>query len=293
MSGINQISLLLSLFQGSSTSALTGSSSSSGAGFLDILNSVMPGAATNSPGSASGLPDGSLSASGRKLSLFDPESAFRMMTDINQREVSYQGEFSEMTDMQAWVSQMQSAGQSLAGVDAGASDTDIRTKLAGFVEIYNQWIDRFDEALAKGGLLNGTQAASVAQWELEQSIENPFTGAVDRIRGMTALGVSIDPQTNVATLDSAKLDAALADHKDAVIRTIEAFGTHFAKSAELLNSANNFIPNRLDNLSRAIDYIGSNRSDLQAEFGTGDAARPEGALAQALASYRAMQGTKS
>ena len=102
MSGINQISLLLSLFQGSSTSALTGSSSSSGAGFLDILNAVMPGAATNSPGSASDLPDGSLSASGRKLSLFDPESAFRMMTDINQREVSYQGEFSEMTDMQAW-----------------------------------------------------------------------------------------------------------------------------------------------------------------------------------------------
>ena len=106
--------------------------------------------------------------------------------------------------------------------------------------------------------------------------------AIARKRGciIKGRGGELDPQTNVATLDSAKLDAALADHKDAVIRTIEAFGTHFAKSAELLNSANNFIPNRLDNLSRAIDYIGSNRSDLQAEFGTGDAARPEGALAQ-------------
>lgn len=291
MSGINQISLLLSLFQGSNPSTATGAASS-GSSFLDILNSVMPGSTVASALSGV-LPDSGLSVDGRNVSLFDPESTYRMMTDINQREVRYQGEMAEMSDMQAWVTQMQTAGQALSGLNASADDAEIRTQLTGFVDTYNQWIDRFDEALASGGVLSGTQAASVAQWELEQSIENPFTGAVDRINGMTALGITIDPQTNVASLDTAKLAAMLAQNRDGVVRTVEAFGQQFARSAELLNSVGNFIPNRLDNLGRVIDYIETNRSALQSEFGLGDPANPGGALAQALASYRAMQGTKS
>ena len=57
-----------------------------------------------------------------------------------------------------------------------------------------------------------------------------------------------------------KLDAALASNKDGAISTIQEFIANFAKSAELLNSANNFIPNRLANLDRVIDYITDNLS---------------------------------
>ena len=97
--------------------------------------------------------------------------------------------------------------------------------------------------------------------------------------------MSIDQTTNLASLDTSKLDAALANNKNGVINTIQEFSANFAKSAGLLNSVNNFIPNRLANLDRVIDYIFDNKPALQAEFGLGDPARPSTPVAKALAAY--------
>ena len=72
------------------------------------------------------------------------------------------------------------------------------------------------------------------------------------------------------------------------VSTIDEFAANFALSAELLNSANNFIPNRLANLDRVIDYIDANKTSLQQEFGSGDAAKATGELARALAAYQQM-----
>jgi flagellar capping protein FliD len=139
-------------------------------------------------------------------------------------------------------------------------------------------------------MLAGTQAAKVSQYELEQSIANPFNGAMNGVRGMADLGLSIDPVTKLATVDSARLDATLAGNKTAAIGALHEFTTNFAKSAELLNSAGNFIANRLDNLTRAISYIDTNMTSLQAEFGLGDPAKPTGQQAKALANYNATHG---
>jgi len=136
----------------------------------------------------------------------------------------------------------------------------------------------------------GTQAAKVAQWELEQSIANPFHGAKDGLRGMADLGLSIDPVTKRATVDNARLDAALTNGKSAAMGALREFTDHFAKAAELLNSAGNFINNRLDNLSRVIGYIDTNLASLQAEFGLGDPATPTAQQAKALAGYNASHG---
>ena len=76
-----------------------------------------------------------------------------------------------------------------------------------------------------------------------------------------------------------------------MIDTVQQFSANFAKSAELLNSSNNFIPNRLDNLDRVIDYIAENKTSLQAEFGLGDTARPSATVSKALAAYNRIYGS--
>lgn len=238
---------------------------------------------------ASASPAAGVTASGRNTALPDPESAYRMMSVINGREVQHKAEFAEMSEMAAFLSRLADEVGKLGEIDDGTADPAIREHLRAFVDTYNGWIDRFDEALASGGLLAGTQAASVSQWELEQSIENRFNGAASGLRGMLDLGLTIDPHSNLASLDETRLDAVLAENRQGALTALREFSANFARSAELLVSEGNFVPNRLDNLARAIHYIESHRSSLQAEFGSGDPARPTGAVAQALAAYEAMQ----
>ena len=229
-----------------------------------------------------------LDALGRNLSLFDPESAYRMMTDINNRDVTYKAQFAELTDMGGAVSAMQQAGRQLLSSVANADDATIKSALQSFATKYNEWVGRYDGDVGRGGLLEGTQAAEVALYELRQSIDNGFNGAMNGIHGLRDLGFSVDPTTHVASVDTQKLDAVLAHNREGALAAINEFGQNFAKSAELLVSANNFIPNRLANLDRVIDYIGDNKRSLQAEFGLGDAARPSAVVARALAAYNAM-----
>ena len=226
-----------------------------------------------------------LSASGYNTALFDTQSAYTMMSVINSREVSYKAQYSELSAMQSAVSGLHDAGETLSGVSETQDNAAIKAQLQAFAAKYNDWIERFDASVKNGGVLAGTQAAEISLYELEQSVENPFNGASDGFRGLADLGLTIDESTNLATLDSSVLDAALAANKAGAVNTLQEFAAHFAKSAELLNSPNNFITNRLDNLDRVIDYVADNRSSLQAEFGLGDAAKPSSEVAKALAAY--------
>lgn len=259
------------------------------AGFAALFGSDTAGA--NSLDSLWG--DSGLSPTGRNTALFDPESAYRMMTDINKRDVQYKAEFAEMRDMKSYLSMLQQAATEMQGIDAASTNEDIHVRLQAFATQYNDWVQRFDQDLEAGGLLAGTQAARVSQWELEQSVENFFHGAKDGLHGMRDLGLTIDPISNLASIDGNCLDSVLAGNKAGAIGTVQEFSANFARSAELLNSDGNFIPSRLDNLSRVIDYIDNNKQSLQAEFGLGDAAKPKGEVARALASYNAIYGLES
>jgi hypothetical protein len=268
------------------SSALGSGKVSSGANFADILGvgktagSSSLDALLGSAATISGM--NGVSAAGRNMALFDPESAYRMMTDINNRAVTYKAEASEMGDMKAYVSTLQQEAIKLGSTDVSTGSEEIRGRVQAFADAYNGWMQRFGSELQDGGLLAGTQAARVSQWELEQSVANPFNGARDGLHGMADLGLSIDPLTKLATVDDARLDAALANSKTAAMGALHEFTANFAKSAELLNSAGNFISNRLDNLSRVIGYIDTNMASLQAEFGLGDPAKPTGQLAKVL-----------
>lgn len=223
-----------------------------------------------------------LSATGRNTSLFDPESAYNMMSLINNRDVLYKAQFSELKQLSSGVAGEQTAALSLGNL---SSASDIPARLQQFAEQYNQWRKDFGGDVQKGGLLAGTQAAEVSLYELDQSIKNRFFGAADGVRGLADLGFSIDPGTQLATLDVQKLQSTLAANPQGALSALREFSQNFAKSAELLNSANNFIPNQLDNLNRAIHYISDNKTALTQEFGTGDAAKPSGQVARALAAY--------
>jgi hypothetical protein len=229
-----------------------------------------------------------LGASGRNTALKDPESAYRMMSQINSFEVSFKAQFSELKQMGLSVEHMEEVGRQLSDIDLNTANTDIVAMLQRFVAQYNTWEDRFDDTIECGGVLYNIQAAEVSIYELEQSVKNIFNGSADGVRGLGDLGISIDPVSKQATLDVARLESVLASNKHGVVSAIDEFSANFAKSADLLNSAGNFIPTQLDNRSRAIQFIANNSSNLQAEFGTGDAAQPTGAVAVALAAYERM-----
>jgi len=230
-----------------------------------------------------------LAANDLARSLFNPGAAFRMMSVINTSEVAYKAQFAELSEMKGAVAGMQSAGESLAALTPAMDDAAIQSALQVFTSQYNAWIDRFGNSVKQGGVLAGTQAAEVSLYELEQSIGNIFNGATSGFHGVRDVGLSIDQGSDLAIFDPARLASALASNREGVIATLNEFGSNFARSAELLNSANNFIPNRLANLDRVIDYLDENLPALQSEFGLGTPARPSAQTARALAAYQCMQ----
>jgi hypothetical protein len=293
---ISPASLLLGIadFKSQALNLLTNPTSDFKKDFLSALLSPQQ-ALNNASTDALSLLTGSsgvtgLSPTGRNMALFDPESAYKMMSVINNRDATYKAQFSEVSQMQSGVTLMQDAGRSLGSIAPSASNDDIKSQLQGFTDQYNWWIQRFNPDVQKGGLLADTQAAQVSVYELEQSVKNIFNGAKDGVHGLRDLGISIDPHTKLATLDIAKLDAILTTNKQGVVDTVQEFSVNFSKSAGLLNAAGNFIPNQLNNLNKVIHYVADNKADLQAEFGTGDSAKPTGQIAKALAAYNQTYG---
>lgn len=276
----SSLALRMASLQSQSVNTLIGSVFNTGnaaSGASDPL-SLLGLSAT--PGANAGL-----SASGRNLSLFDPESAYKMMTVINRKDLHYKAQFSELSEMKTALGGMQQAGQTLAGVNTAMDSETVKAELQAFAGRYNEWVTRFSPTVKSSGVLTGTQAAEISLYELEQSVKNIFNGARDGFHGVKDIGLAIDPTTRLATLDVGKLDSALSTNRAGVMNTIGEFSANFARSAELLNSTNNFVPNRLANLDRAIDYISEHASAWQAEFGRGDAAPSSAQIAKALAAY--------
>ena len=249
-----------------------GSNEDQGIDFESILGSKSAGGLTN----------------GRNLSLRDPESGYQMMSKINAFETTFKAQFAELSALGDSVEHLEDVGGKLSELAPESTNADIRQQLEGFVSQYNAWVDRFAPTVADGGVLDDVRAAEISLYELEQSVSSIFHGANADVGGLKDIGLSIDPVTKHARLDTIQLDAMLARNKNGVISAIDEFSAHFAKSADMLNEAGNFIPSYLDNRSRAISFIANNLSSLQAEFGTGAAAQPDGQVAQALSAYERM-----
>lgn len=234
-----------------------------------------------------------LTAVGRISALRDPQSAYNMMSLINNQDANFKAQYSELSQMKSALSAMQQAGQSLSGINASTSNDSIKSQLQAFASQYNAWVQQFDADMKEGGVLANTRAAEVSRFELRQNIESVFNGAQYGVRGLYDLGLTLNPTTKLASLDSTKLDSVLASNKQGALAAVQDFSANFVKSAALLNTPGNFISNQLNNLSRAIAYIANNKSSLQAEFGTGDPAKPSEQVAKALAAYNQITGTNT
>jgi hypothetical protein len=226
----------------------------------------------------------------RNTTLHDPDSAYRMMTQINQFESLFKGQFAELSALGDGVRGMEQAGNTLTEVSADMAGEAIVAQVQAFVDQYNTWEDRFDDSVATGGVLDEVQAAEISLYELEQSMQSIFFGASEGFSGLSDLGITIDPVSRQATFDVARFQSALTENFTGVVNTLDEFGSNFSRSAELLNEPDNFIPRQLDNRSRAIDYIASHRTGLEQEFGSGDAAQPAGDVARALTAYNRTYG---
>lgn len=240
--------------------------------------------------SALGALSGASGSSVTGVSLADPQSAYAMMSLINTADATYKAQYYELSQMRTAVGSLQQAADTLSTVDATQSNETIIARMQQFVDQYNAWIDHFEGTVQNGGVLAGNQAAEVSLGELEQNITSLFNGAAEGFHGMSGLGLTIDPTTHRAVLDTAKLNAALDARKTGAVATIDQFSANFEKSAALLNSDDNFIAHRLANLSRVIDYVKGNLTSLQSEFGVGASARLSPQMSQALRAYDAVYG---
>jgi hypothetical protein len=208
-----------------------------------------------------------------------------MMSLINQSEINFKAQYAELSQMGSSVENLEAVGERLSEIDTTSANAEIALQLQDFVDQYNTWVSRFAPDIQADGVLANVQAAEVSLYELEQSVKNIFNGAAQGVDGLNDLGITIDPVDKQASLDVAKLNTLLAANKSGAVSAIDEFSANFAKSADLLNAADNFIPTQLDNRSRAIHYIADNKSNLQAEFGVGKSAEPTPAVAKALAAY--------
>jgi flagellar capping protein FliD len=213
-----------------------------------------------------------------------------MMGVVNSNDTSYKAQFSELSQMKSAIAQVRDAGQRLSTVGLNSSNDEIAAELKNFVGKYNSWIERFNPDMQNGGVLADTQAAQVSRYELDQSIKNIFNGAKDGVHGLADLGLTIDPASKLASLDTARLDSLLGSNRLGAVDALQEFSGNFTKSATLLNSDGNFIPNRLNNLHKVIDYYAENKTSLQNEFGTGDVPQSTGQVARALAAYNLRYG---
>lgn len=285
----------IAAFQSQALGAIFGGSSGGSGDLFSSLLGQQIGQSQSQLGTlfGAGNDTNTLSANGRNLSLFDPESAYRLSTYINNRDVLYKAQFAELSQIKDGVSQLQAAGEVLGHIDSNAKPEAVNGLLQNFIGRYNHWRESFNADIEEGGLLDNVRAAEVSLYELEQSINNRFFGAATGLNGLADLGIHIDPNTHLASLDSNQLAATLSTNPQGVVQTLQDFGNNFSKSAALLNSANNFLPNQLDNLNRVIHYIDENKNALAQEFGTGDPAKPSGKVAQALALYQQIYAEKN
>lgn len=260
--------------------------SDSASSFGDIM-SLLQGKGDNSltAPDSNALLGGSSSSAELLTNLGAPGSAYAMMTRINGLEVGYKAQFSELSQMDAYLPRMAEAAQQLGKTAVTGSGDSIAARLQDFAAQYNAWIQRFSPDVQRGGVLANTQAAELPLYELDQVIESSFIGAKDGFRGLADFGINIDSTTGLMSLDSVRLDAVLASNKQAVVDAVGEFSAKFAASANLLASDDNVIQHWLNNLHGAISYIDGNVGSWQQEFGSGDAASPRGKIAEALAAY--------
>lgn len=209
-----------------------------------------------------------------------------MVTVLNRVEVTFKAQYAELGELAKSLLQGEGAAQKLGRLDAQSSGADIKAALDEFVSTYNAGVNRFAPDVAKGGVLEGSWEAERARFATRREIGNILTGAeAGHKGGLATLGISVDPQTGLASIDAAQFDAALAGNKGRVVAALDDFAESFVAMVDSLTATDHAQSRQMDNLHRAVEWIDANKDAVQQEFGAGKAATPNAAFAKAAAQY--------
>ncbi len=212
-----------------------------------------------------------------------------MVTVLNRLEVTFKAQFSELGEMRKSLVAEQAAAQRLAGLDGASTSAHIKAELAHFVATYNAGVNRFAPAVDKGGVLEGSWEAARARFATKRDISHVLNGSEVGVKGdLAQLGISIDPNTGLASIDDARLERALASDQGHVVASVTAFASTFVTTVDFLNAKGHAQQRQMANLDRAVHWIGDNKAAVRKEFGAGAAATPNAAFAKAAALYDEM-----
>lgn len=253
MSPFAIVSTLFNLFSSISSSSASSSSQAEtarpgktdGGDFASSLSSQVAALQmqSNTP-----LP-GQISGSGKmpsntdpKTGTTDPFSILGMLQTTQSLPSNWRKltQFSEANGINGGVAAIQQASQSLARITATMDAESITSQLQTFATKYNEWVSASGGTAKADGLQAGPQVANSAIHKLEQDVKNMLDDAKLSLHNLHDLGFSIDQNTNLATVDTTKLGAALTANKTGAINSIQEFSTKFANSTELLNLVNSF-----------------------------------------------------
>jgi hypothetical protein len=250
MSPLGIISTLFSLFSSSSTSgasqpsqAASGRPSVTETGDFSASLSAQLAALQTPPANS---PFGPIFNGSKASSSIDSSKGATDLRSILDRLKSTQElppnwrkltEHSEMAKIKDGVAAIQAAGKSLGGVNTATETDAIKAHLQTFAAKFNEWISGVDGTTKSGALQAGIQTADASLNKIGQSVEKIFDAAKGSFHSLQDLGFSIDPNTNLASIDTSKLDALLATQKNAAINSIHQFSANFAKTIDPLNLA--------------------------------------------------------
>jgi hypothetical protein len=263
MSPLAIISTLFSLFSSSSTSGASqpnqaGSARASATESSDFSSSLSAQlAALQAPPANSPFAADSAKGTTELRSILDRLQASQGLPP-NWRKLT---EHPEMARIKDGIAAIQAAGKSLEGVNTSTDTESIKANLQTFAARYNEWISRLDGITKSDTLQTDIQTANSSPNGIEQGVDKIFDAAKSGFQSLHDLGFSIDPYTNLASIDTSKLDALLASQKNIVTNSIHRFSTDFAKAIEPLNLASNLTPMPSAYLDKALAaYAQTNHS---------------------------------
>lgn len=167
----------------------------------------------------------------------------------NWRKLS---ELSQPDELKENLTAIASAAQSLAGINASMDTESIKSHLQSFATKYNEWIGSLEGTTKTSGLQAGMQTIEASFNKLEQNLEKIFGSAKSSIQRLSDFGLTIDPNTNLASVDTAHLDMALTVNKTDAVNAVRELSAKFSKPAELTSLSNDFSSRSTAYLDRAL-----------------------------------------
>ncbi len=147
------------------------------------------------------------------------------------------------------------------------STSSITSGLNAFIKAYNEAVGTisqlgsYNAETKEAGTLNGNATLRVVQSQLRSLVFSTPAGASGDYKTLSSIGVGVQ-RNGTLVLDSAKLQAALADDPDRVMALAAGFGKALTTATTAMTGSSGVIAAGTDGLNRTVDDIGKQRTRL-------------------------------